>query len=150
MKKVFLFSLVIIGFAFSSCSSDDDNTTTSEDHFTAKIDGNEFEATNLMATNGILLFQISGTGDQGNMAFNFNNNDISVGTFDFDGVNYVGSFDLGSDGWSAESGSITITKYEDGRVEGTFNFIGENNLGLLDPTAPDINVTEGSFAMDHL
>lgn len=80
------------------------------------------------------------------MAFSLQNTTVTAGTYDFDEVLVIGGFENDEYSWSAESGSLVITKYDDGVIEGTFSFEGDNDLGLLDPTAPDISVTEGSFS----
>lgn len=145
--KNLLFCFLVVGLALSSCKKED---SSSNEFLTAKIDGTDYSATTIMAADAILLFQISGIGDQGTMAFSLNNITVAEGTYEFDGVTVIASFENSEYSWSAESGSIIITKYADGVIEGTFSFEGDNNVGILDPSAPDISVTEGAFSANVL
>ena len=145
MKNYLLLFLSIVAMTCFSCGADDEMSQDPE-FLTAKIDGVEFNAGVVTALNGGFIFQISGIDGQESMAFSLNNLTVTVGTYDFNGGTCIGSFENATDSWSAESGSIEITKFEDGVIEGTFDFIGDKYTGGLDPTAPDIVVTEGSFS----
>ena len=146
MKNLKFFLLVFCSVALFSCNNEDEMVPEQEAFLTALVDGVSYSADMVTYTNTFFVTQIGGINNtDGNLAINFNNMEVTEGTFNFDGINVIASFDRGTDSWAAETGSITITSIEDGIIEGTFNFSGDNVFVGLDPSLPPINITDGSF-----
>jgi hypothetical protein len=111
---------------------------------TAKVDGNTFTATkvtgNLMSGNVSVIGQNgpTGSGDTISIAYKV----VGDGTGDYTLAHFTDNeitFGIDGKGTYAQSGTVHISKYSEGHVEGTFEFVGYPNA---------INVTEGEFSAD--
>lgn len=152
-KNYLLITFLAIGLVFTSCSKDDDASgdefPIGEVHFTAKIDGEKFIATEVEAiegdVEGVYSLIIMSENNEGQTFLIGVNNFSGVGTYAVsqeDGEAGVLFFDqsLETGWWGEAGGEIVITHHIEGeRVKGTFTFPMNN----LDNSERE--VTEGSF-----
>ncbi len=150
MKKSILFVALFGLLSITSCKKDEDNGGSS---FTAKINGENYEAKGLLAyatdfsdyhsVYGVK--DVSGTGET--MYFSFPL-DATKGTYPFD-ADYPAYY-VDADGnayataWGGGSGSVTITEIDADHVEGTFQFKAFDAA----TEAVEKAVTEGKFDVE--
>lgn len=150
-KNYLLFTFLVFGFMFVSCSKDDDSSgdefPIGEVHFTAKIDGERFTATEVGATEGdndgvysLLILSENNVGQSFMMGIS---NFHGTGTYtirDEEGGVLFFDENLETGWWGEEGGKIVITHHKPGeRIKGTFTF----KMNNLDNNERE--VTEGSF-----
>lgn len=128
MKKSILSIVLFSILALVSCKKDEDSGGSS---FTAKVNGENYEAKGLLAyatsfsdyTNIYGVADASGTGETMYIAIP---TDATKGTYQLD-ADYPAYY-VDADGnafatvWGDGSGSVTITEIDADHVEGTFNF----------------------------
>jgi hypothetical protein len=150
MKKSIL-SIVLLGIlAFVSCKKDEDKGGNS---FTAKINGETYEAEGLLAyatsfgdyTNVYGVADASGTGETMYFAIP---TDAAKGTYQIN-ADYPAYY-VDADGnafatvWGGGSGSVTITELDADHVEGTFQFTAFDAA----TEAVEKDVTDGKFDVE--
>ena len=173
LTNTFRILFLTLAIGFTSCSSDDDNdggtgggTGGGAEHFTAKIDGVNFEASTdpasliggtLQTNNGMTIATGQGSTNNGDFInFSIINYD-GPGTYttgdaltNNNGIMYGKISPLGT--WASNGvlsiigispGEIVITSDSDGVLEGSFSFEGYNGD---DQTSKMI--TEGSFKVN--
>ena len=128
-----------------SCGSDEDDINAAGGNFTAKIDGTEWSgSSNTVITsilNNFLVAIGAGRADQSSMALTLNISSKSTGTYTTADNGAFGGTYIDSDGnvFMSSTGSITITKFEETSISGTFNFTASTLAGQT------ITVTDGEF-----
>ena len=142
MKIYYPLLIAIFALSFTSCKKD--NPTPSP-FLTAKINGVEFKA-NKAFTPPVAggLRNIVGKRDNDVISLTILDDQKQTGTFTINGSDYIASFDDDLDIRSASSGTITITKYEDGIIEGSFNFHAEGEFNMN-----KVEITEGKFLVKY-
>jgi hypothetical protein len=151
MKKSIL-SIALFGIlALVSCKKDEDSD--SGNSFTAKVNGETYEAEELLAyatsfgdyTNVYGVADASGTGETMYFAVPTG---ATKGTYQFD-ADYPAYY-VDADGnafatvWGGGSGSVTITEIDADHVEGSFNFKAFDAA----TEAEETNVTDGKFNVE--
>ncbi len=153
MTKTFILALALLfSVTISACDSSDpaaEATGTME----AKIDGADWQADNATATKvgaaGFSTIMIAGANTSTEVVTISLLNVSSTGTFD------LSSTQLASMSWTpgsvpidqvynAQTGSVTITRLDDDRVEGTFFFNGRRSSDN-----GTVGVTQGSFDVGY-
>jgi hypothetical protein len=173
LKKSMYYAILCLALVLTACSSDDDNETNNNEGnnggsgelFTAKIDGNDFAASQDPATligatkstaNGMTLVTGQGSTNTGDF--------INFGIFDYNGPgtyitgnnltnpNYlrygelvgqtamIWGSDLATFAAGIGPGEIVVTVDADGKLEGTFTFEGYNAQDMTTKM-----VTQGQF-----
>lgn len=138
-----------------SCNNGDDDPSGKGDPegdcFTAKIDGELFEADNVKGTEIFSIINIGATyGTTEVPTFGVNINSSTSGTYELGSQTDVTAFYApaalnSTEQFAAVSGSLTIEEHDLGfnTIKGTFNFTGRNADGET------IEVTEGFFDLTY-
>jgi Family of unknown function (DUF6252) len=151
MKKS-IFSIILFGIlALVSCKKDEDSGGGNS--FTAKVNGENYEAKGLLAyatsfgdyTNVYGVADATGTGETMYFAIP---NGATKGTYQFDAD--FPAYYVDADGnafataWGGGSGSVTITEFDADHVEGTFQFNAFDAVTEAEEKA----VTDGKFNVE--
>lgn len=137
MKKLLL-GLLLFTFLFS-CSSDDDNPDSDNDtsgSFTAKVDGGSFMGKTNTATLAYDYMVITSEDTNGRLITISASLFAGTGTYEIikiDGFEKAtGSYIASNNLWRAplsenlQEGVITVTNYSNGKISGSFSFVGTN------------------------
>lgn len=148
MKKIY-FALALLSLTLSAVSCKKDNNGD-DTFFRFKLDGNQFEATGLLAyaTNFSDYFVIYGvkTENSNETCYISLPKGIGTGTHNLDDSDHAAYYvnansEAFSTNWGASSGSVTIDEIDESHVKGTFQFVA------FDAETETIKktITEGTF-----
>ncbi|MBW3467974.1 DUF6252 family protein [Arthrospiribacter ruber] len=139
-----LYYLLSVALLMGTCllySCDNDDTPNGAMNVEAKIDGKDWKGSGnsqVLAVSGFTTTTI-GAGSSDRSAISFTIMDDKTGTYDL--ANVASYTDASQTVYMASSGSITITKFENNKVSGTFSFTARPALG----TGSNVTITDGKF-----
>ncbi|EOZ98503.1 hypothetical protein A33Q_1157 [Indibacter alkaliphilus LW1] len=139
LKSLILLALFAGSFLFVSCENDD--TPNGAMNVEAKIDGTDWKGSGnsqVVGVAGITTTSIA-AGATNRSAISITIMDDKAGTYDL--ANVASYTDQNQTVYMANSGTLTISKFEGNKISGTFSFTARPALG----SGNNISITEGKF-----
>lgn len=140
--KTHILLLFVLGLFFFGCKDDDSLTIPEENiNMRAKVDGVDWKGRANGISDGAIFRPVVGVGgawtDGSSITITFVGD--TLGTYDLTGLAIFN--DRRGNTFFATSGSVTVSKFENNILSGTFEFIGADQAQVV----PNVRITEGTF-----
>ena len=140
MKKIIFLSFFIGLIGLAACNKDDDTGSNGDCALSAKVDGTDWcGSANFTVTDlgpaGVVTSVGAGNANMEAIGLQFFDN--KTGTFDLS--NSVANWTVDGKAHLSTSGTLTVSKFENDKISGTFNFEAQATDGTT------VSVTDGEF-----